>query len=838
MGSFQHVAYARLAAAPGDISRLSLDADGFLWMKAARGSARFDGEAFQSFSTVPGFLEHDPVARDTDGNVWSVMQGELWLTVRGSQTMQRVAGMPPGLQEVVVGGRGRLYLRSDRGVYFFRREGTSLRAIAAPIDDRQANGLMESRSGALWITRTSAVIHASAEALDAAEREGRAPTTDVFGRSQGLTGAFPHPMIEDTAGNVWVGSEGGLDLFRRTAFTAVALPEGIHQINAETDSRGTTWVGSDNMPILRIDATGTRSTLAGTGPTFAMVRDSGRDVVWAASDRGVWRLDKAGATLTGRITFADAAEAAGPLEAGSSAADSRGVVWLGLARAPALVRLEKGQISIAGAAQGLATGPIKAMAVDGGGVWVGGDNGVQFYDGARFRAVPTGTPDLLRWVTGIVLDKAGHLWVATSALVFRSRDVAASNGASHRTIPWQFDRFDYIDGIPGGADPDRGLPSLRMSEDGRVWAKTVAGLAWIDPSRLPGPRAPAVPRIERIDVHGVVRTTTRGRVELGPRERDVAIRYTVAELSRPDQIRFQYRLRPASDTWTDAGVSREVFLTQLPPGSSVFEVRAVMGGVAPAAAAELHIDRKAAFEETVAFKAVLILACIALVVLLAALRLRVMTRRLRIRAQEREAIARDIHDTLLQRLQGAMLAMQSLANRQAIPVHERRDIARVAEETKDAIVAGRDRIQGLRGGADASVALYDRILAEGQRLSSRHGATCAITLSGAPRPLREKAAAQLSAIALEAMTNAFVHAHGTRVEVSIAYEKNGLWLVVADDGQGFDADALNQAAGTGHVGLRGMRERALTLSGTLRIESAPGEGTEIHVFVPRRRVFG
>lgn len=873
---FQHVGYPRVSGAAGDISALAQDTDGFLWMKVARGSVRFDGKTFMPFDGVPALLRPPVDAVDADGNAWSVAEGRLWRVPRGSTVKEPVPAMPPHVRQVVVGRTGRVYLRGDDGIHFFRRDGASLQPIAAPIEDRQANGLTESRTGALWITSTTGVLLASAEALDTAERTGRMPATETFGRSQGLTGAFPYPIIEDTTGNVWVGTESGLDVFRRRPFTVVALPEGMHGIQAGTDRYGTTWVGSDNLSTFRIDSSGSRSATPMMAPTHAMVLDPRRGVVWAANAQGLWRLADTDASLVAPPPFRDPATAVGFLavEGGgrilaaprpvpghaaaptmawdgrvwqtlgalpgvptAAATDRRGVTWFALSTPATLARLDKDKVSVVRRDRDTSVSPIRAMAPDRGGVWLGGDDGVRFFDGARFHAVLSEPRDLLRWVTGLVVDDAGYLWVETSALVFRSRATVDAVASASPSTPIAFDRFDDTDGIPGGADPTRGLPSLRTSPDGRLWVTTVAGLSWIDPSRYPQPRTPATPRIDRIDVGGVRRPVTAGVLALGARERDVAIHYSVAELSRPDQVHVQYRLRPGDATWTDAGASRDIILTGLPPGRAIFEVRALLGTRASGAAALLPIDRATAFEETTAFRALLIASAIGLAGLLVALRMRAVSRRLRIRAEEREAIARDIHDTLLQRFQGAMLTMESLANRPAIPTDERHDIARVAAEAKRAIVEGRERIQGLRGSADASVALYDHILAEGQRMSARGGPAFAVTLSGVAAPLREEAAGEIGAIAVEAMINAFTHAQATRVEVSIAYGADGVWLVVSDDGRGFDPEATERAVSGVRFGLRGMRERAATQRGTVRIESAPGEGTEIHVFVPRRAAY-
>jgi signal transduction histidine kinase len=101
--------------------------------------------------------------------------------------------------------------------------------------------------------------------------------------------------------------------------------------------------------------------------------------------------------------------------------------------------------------------------------------------------------------------------------------------------------------------------------------------------------------------------------------------------------------------------------------------------------------------------------------------------------------------------------------------------------------------------------------------------------------MSEFVAGNLLLVAQEAMHNAAQHARPASVRVEIAVDPGGAWvrLAVRDDGVGF---TLDPAAGTkaGHFGLPGMRERVERLGGSLRIETAPGQGTTVHVEVPLR----
>jgi len=112
-------------------------------------------------------------------------------------------------------------------------------------------------------------------------------------------------------------------------------------------------------------------------------------------------------------------------------------------------------------------------------------------------------------------------------------------------------------------------------------------------------------------------------------------------------------------------------------------------------------------------------------------------------------------------------------------------------------------------------------------MQARHKIAVHVSLCDEPdAPLEVKEA--LYRIAQEALHNTVKHAQAECVELRLEQDAGELLLEVRDDGEGFDA------AGTfpGHLGLKSMRERIARLGGTLRIESAPGEGTRICAKIP------
>jgi signal transduction histidine kinase len=112
-------------------------------------------------------------------------------------------------------------------------------------------------------------------------------------------------------------------------------------------------------------------------------------------------------------------------------------------------------------------------------------------------------------------------------------------------------------------------------------------------------------------------------------------------------------------------------------------------------------------------------------------------------------------------------------------------------------------------------------------VQARHELAVYVTLCDEPDALLEVKEA-LYRIAQEALNNTVKHAQAGRVELRLEQEAGEILLEVRDDGVGFDPEGTFP----GHLGLKSMRERVARLGGTLRIESAPAEGTRIRVQIP------
>ena len=199
---------------------------------------------------------------------------------------------------------------------------------------------------------------------------------------------------------------------------------------------------------------------------------------------------------------------------------------------------------------------------------------------------------------------------------------------------------------------------------------------------------------------------------------------------------------------------------------------------------------------------------------------------------ERERLARDMHDSLAKTVHGIGFAALALSRRIEVdPPGAVEDARKLAADARTAAQEARELLSGLRGRDDAELPLPTAIRSEAARWAERTGVRIGGSLDDVG-PLPSLALRELRWILKEALANVERYAHATRVDVHLRRLGGRVVLTVADDGAGFDVpDDLDQLAG-GSFGLRGMRERARLVGGDLSVESEPGDGTVISVWVP------
>jgi signal transduction histidine kinase len=201
-----------------------------------------------------------------------------------------------------------------------------------------------------------------------------------------------------------------------------------------------------------------------------------------------------------------------------------------------------------------------------------------------------------------------------------------------------------------------------------------------------------------------------------------------------------------------------------------------------------------------------------------------------------------LHDTLLQNLQGLVLRFRTVQSLFSTRPEEARQILESAiDEAREALTEGRQAVQGLRSAAVDTDELSKAIRTLGEDLARdpAHDGSVELRLNieGTPRALQPLMRDELYRITGEALRNAFRHSEAKRIEVQLGYSERRFDLRVRDDGKGIDPGLLSDDVLPGHYGLRGMRERAKEIGGTLTVWSAPGSGTELELSVPGTAVY-
>jgi signal transduction histidine kinase len=198
--------------------------------------------------------------------------------------------------------------------------------------------------------------------------------------------------------------------------------------------------------------------------------------------------------------------------------------------------------------------------------------------------------------------------------------------------------------------------------------------------------------------------------------------------------------------------------------------------------------------------------------------------------EERNRLARDLHDSLVQKLFGVVLTAQSAAALLDRSSDEARiEVERVAALAQEAIGELRALVFQLRPAAIEAEGLAAALAKHVDVLGRVHRLPIALEHRGAPR-LRPGVDEELFRIAQEALHNALRHAAAEHVRVRLDERPDAVALSVADDGRGFDPEA--PALRSRSLGLTSMEERAQALGGVLRIASAPGAGTTIGLELP------
>jgi signal transduction histidine kinase len=312
--------------------------------------------------------------------------------------------------------------------------------------------------------------------------------------------------------------------------------------------------------------------------------------------------------------------------------------------------------------------------------------------------------------------------------------------------------------------------------------------------------------------------------------RDLQIDYTAPSLAVPQKIQFRYMLEGRDVAWVEADTRRQAFYTDLRPGPYRFRVKSSSSdGIWSDEEAAISFEVAPMFYQTkwfVALSGLAAVACLWLIFYFRVQQIKVRMRaRLQDRLQERERIARDLHDTMLQGMQGLIYRFQVAAERLPPGDSSRQGLEEALDHADEVMEEGRDSVMGLRASA---ADIFFALTSVGRSLAIDRATQFHSALHGENRGLDAEVQEQAFRIGSEALTNAFKHAKASNIELEVRFASDGFSVAVRDDGVGLPESKV----GGSHFGLIGMQERADSLKSQLEITSNAGVGTIIVLGVP------
>jgi signal transduction histidine kinase len=194
---------------------------------------------------------------------------------------------------------------------------------------------------------------------------------------------------------------------------------------------------------------------------------------------------------------------------------------------------------------------------------------------------------------------------------------------------------------------------------------------------------------------------------------------------------------------------------------------------------------------------------------------------------ERQRMAREIHDTIAQGLTGIVTQLEAASS-----AGESRHVCAAAQLARDSLAEARRSVHALRPQELEEARLPDALAGVVERWSAVNGVPAALTTTGTALPLLPEIEVALLRVAQEALANVAKHAGASRAGLTLSYMEDLVTLDVRDDGVGFDPSAVATGSAEHGFGLGTMRERVLRVGGNLAVEAEPGGGTAISAAVP------
>lgn len=828
------------------VNYLSADRSGKIWLCTDREIARWNGKRFDDLTPTNGpTLTNIAFVFSGDGQkYWVLADGEVrqgqnrqWLST--ATAWSELASANRAFMSTHTDRRGHVWLRSfGQGLFYTTADGIPRRMTATHgLPNNRVSCWFEDREGNLWL---------------GVDRGGlvrlREKRFHVIGAAQGVGVPAISSVCEDQERNIWFGTFGGglyrwregrLDNFTLTnevnpkSFYSVA-PGDNHQL----------WVSAGNEDLYRLEngVAQTRNLIHGV-KAILPDRNGG---VWLGRPNGLVRL-----TGTNDWTHFSAMGELARIEVRALAEDRQGRIWIGCGNGQ-LYQYDNGEFTRYQASDELGNQAIWSLLPDDDGtLWIGTFRGglLRFKDGKFTRfTTRNGLPSDV--ICQILDDGMGRLWIGSHKGLFHVAKDALHNFDPKTMSSLPCVSYGLFDGLPTLEFTGNYQPTCWKGNDGKLWFATVKGLVSVQPDKISANTQPPLVLIEEVMLDGKPLTDANGCVpthlKLPAGKRQLNFRFTALSFAAPDKVRFRYRLAGFEDGWVDAETRRFAHYGPLPPGDYRFEVLACNNdGVWSPTGASLELKQLPQFWQTWWFQTLTALAVVGTIFgIVRSIVMRRYHRKLeqlkqqRAIEQERERIAKDIHDDLGAGL--TQILLQSSLARRDTQGQVQTDFTQIADTARTLVRSMDEIVWAINPENDTLEDLVTYLGKFVEDFVTSSGKRCRILL---PPQLPEHnisadARHNLYLAIKETLHNAIKHSGASEISFQLQVQPAAFVFVIKDNGCGLRpaiteaSTADNSRLSSGH-GLRNIAERLTVIGGNCNISSDPEKGATVELTLPR-----
>jgi ligand-binding sensor domain-containing protein/signal transduction histidine kinase len=757
-------------------------------------------------------------------------RGQLWIATMGSGLFRydsdgrilhlgKKDGLPTDFVRCVIEDReANMWVGMESGGLCRLRPITfQVLGVHQGLSSDQVTSVGESTDGSFWIALDG-------EGVDHVLDDGK---VNHYDSRHGLMNGHVWSVLEDRRGWVWAGTWAGL--FRREADGFTDLSEevkiGSPVFAMYEDQQGGLWLGQQGF--------GGLTRLLG-------------------NEKKVIRIPGCSSSLDVRVIVQDSAEN----------------LWVGTEN-EGLYGCLRGQWVHFGRKEGLASNTIWSLyPEEDGTLWVGTCGGglSRWHQGTVTTWTTRGglVNDV---ICQIHEDGKGNLWLGSYNGVFRVNKQQLLECAANSNLV-QCVSYDKTDGLPSLECVGGFQPSSLRSHDGHLWFPTVKGFAIVDPEQVPHNPFPPPVLIDGVAVGGntllpmgdaVEPENLKTGLEVPAGGRRLEIKYTALSLTAPQKARFKYKLEGLETSWNEVGTKRSAEYSYVPPGHYRFHVIACNNdGVWNEEGVSLAVTVLPYFWQTgwfMTLAALTSLGSVAISVRYAVRRklqrkIELIERERAIEA-ERGRIANDIHDDLGAGLTEIVILSELAQSPEGSPDTAHADIRRVTDKAR-ALARSLDEIVWAvnpeNDKLDSFVSYACNFVHDYLKLA-RIRCRLDVPSTLPDIPLTADIRHNLFMVLKEALNNIVKHANASEVFIQIGVESTKFIITVRDNGKGFHLqptpetnagpppeDTARANRGVRRNGLANMRRRMQTLNGHLKLQSQPGQGTQVELTVYLRHV--